>query len=62
MKKIIRIIGIITGLITFLGSVYYFVENSFDNLFYGNIYITISTAIVLVFSCIGLYSLWINKL
>lgn len=61
MNKVIRIVGIVTGLITFLGSGFYFVENSFDNVLYGNIYITITTAIVLVFSCIGLYSLWTNK-
>lgn len=62
MKNIMRIIGIITGLITLLGSGFYFVENSFDNLFYGNIFLNISTGIVFVFSLIGLYFIWNSKL
>lgn len=61
MKKILRIIGIVTGLITFLGSGVYFVENSFDNLFYGNVFLNISTGIVFVFSLIGLYFIWNSK-
>lgn len=61
MKKVFRIIGIITGLITFLSAGFYFVENSFDNLFYGNIFINISTGIVFVFSSIGLYFIWNSK-
>lgn len=61
MKKILRIVGLITGLVTFLGSGFYFVENSFDNLFYGNVYINISTGIVFVYSLIGLYFIWSNK-
>lgn len=61
MNKVLRIIGLITGLVTFLGSGFYFVENSFDNLFYGNMYINISTGIVLIFSLIGLYFIWNSK-
>lgn len=61
MKKIMRIIGIITGLVTLLGSGFYFAENSFDNLFYGNIYLNISTGIVFLFSLIGLYFIWTGK-
>lgn len=61
MNKVLRIIGLITGLVIFLGSGFYFVENSFDNLFYGNIYINISTGIVFIFSLIGLYFIWNSK-
>lgn len=61
MNKVLRIIGLITGLVTFLGSGFYFVENSFDNLFYGNMYINISTGIVFIFSLIGLYFIWNSK-
>ena len=61
MKNIMRIIGIITGLITLLGSGIYFVENSFDNLLYGNLFLNITTGIVFVFSLIGLYFIWNNK-
>lgn len=61
MKKFLRIVGLITGLVTFLGAGFYFVENSFDNLFYGNLYINISTGIVFVYSLIGLYFIWSNK-
>lgn len=61
MKKFLRIVGLITGLVTFLGAGFYFVENSFDNLFNGNLYINISTGIVFVYSLIGLYFIWSNK-
>lgn len=61
MIKVLRIIGLITGLVTFLGSGFYFVENSFDNIFYGNMYINISTGIIFIFSLIGLYFIWNSK-
>lgn len=62
MKNIMRIIGIITGFITMLGAGFYFLENSFDNLLYGNVFLNISTGVVFVFSLIGLYFIWNNKL
>lgn len=58
MKKTLRIIGIILGFIIFLACGYYFIENSFDNLFNGNIYINITTAMTFIYSAIGLYFIW----
>jgi len=61
MKKTLRIIGIILGFIIFLACGYYFIANSFDNLFYGNIYVNITTAITLIYSAISLYFIWNAK-